>query len=83
MSKGKRPRHGVTRKEVLNWILWKLFWFLFVPVFAVLSYYTQIRPYFLTIHGEYITGVVDGAFSMACLIIIVIWMISKLIPEET
>lgn len=43
---------------------------------------TQVRPYFLTKHGEYVAGVVDGAFSMVCLFIIAIWIASEAMPNE-
>ena len=68
-------------RAFLKSIVRKLIWFLFVPVFTILSYYTQVRPYFLTMHGEYVTGLVDGAFSMVCLIIIALWLVSEVMPD--
>ncbi|PVX27398.1 MAG: hypothetical protein CW716_02580 [Candidatus Bathyarchaeum sp.] len=65
-------------QEVLEWLIRKLLWFVLVPVFSVLSYITQIRPYLLLNHGLYVTGFVDGAFMTIALLIFAIWLISKL-----
>jgi len=78
----RRARSNITVRQLLDWLAKKLFWFLFIPVMATLSYYTQIRPYLLENHGLYVTGFVDGAFVMLAILIFAFWLVSKLLPKR-
>jgi len=59
----------------------KIFWFIIVPFFSYLSYYSQIRPYFLAQHGEYVCGFVDGLVFTLSVIVLTLYFTSK-IPRE-
>jgi hypothetical protein len=75
------PPKGNERKEnngAYEWLVKKLFWFLFVPTMTILSYYTQIRPYIIVNHGTYVAGWVDGSLFTFSIVVFVIWLLSKL-----
>jgi len=78
MIKKTRARSKIF-KSFLEWLVKKLFWFVFVPVMSILSYYTQIRPYILVNYGLYITGFMDGALFMISILIFALWVISKIL----
>lgn len=80
---GDDARSNNSTQDVLEWLVKKLFWFLFVPVLTVLSYYTQIRPFLLDNHGEYITGFVDGALLSFSILILSIWLMMRLHKESS
>lgn len=86
MKKNGRSKGNSLEKNTLSqhceWLARKLFWFVFVPVFSGLSYYTQIRPYFLINDGTYLTGLIDGAVIAVSIVIFVIWLISKVKSDE-
>jgi len=79
MTRRRRARSNVVVRRFLEWLAWKLFWFVFVPVMGILSYYTQIRPYVLLNHGVYVTGFMDGAVFMISILIFALWVISKIL----
>ena len=78
------PKIGETVEgcQLLEWFVKKLFWLVFVLVFCILSYYTQIRPPILENHGLYVMGFVDGAFVIVSLLILAIWLSSKMLPDK-
>ncbi|UCE29226.1 MAG: hypothetical protein JSV85_00340 [Candidatus Bathyarchaeota archaeon] len=59
----------------------KIFWFIIVPFFGYLGYYSQIRPYFLAQHGEYGCGFVDGLVFTLSALVIAVYLMSKT-PRE-
>ena len=75
-------RYKRNRRLILKSLVRKLYWFLSVPVATILNYCAQARPFFLRNYGEYVVGVMDGAFSIACLIILCIWIISDVTLEK-
>ena len=79
MTRRRRARSNVVIRRFLEWLVRKLFWFVFVPVMGMLSYYTQIRPYVLLNHGIYVTGFMDGAVFMISILIFALWVISKIL----
>ena len=56
----------------------KIFWFIIVPFFSYLGYYSQIRPYFLAQHGEYGCGFVDGLVFTLTVLVLNLYLTSKI-----
>jgi len=79
MTRRRRARSSTAVREFLEWLALKLFWFVFVPIMGILSYYTQIRPYILLNHGIYVTGFMDGALFMISAVTLALWVISKVL----
>jgi len=56
----------------------KIFWFIIVPFFNYLGYYSQIRPYFLAQHGEYGCGFADGLVFTLTILVLNLYLTSKI-----
>jgi len=56
----------------------KIFWFIIAPFFSYLGYYSQIRPYFLIQHGEYGCGFVDGLVFTLSVLVLTLYLTSKI-----
>lgn len=67
----------INGREIVEWLAKKIFWFILVPYFGYLSYYTQIRPYFLSKHGEYMTGFFDGITLILSFFVFGLYVIAK------
>jgi hypothetical protein len=48
-----------------------------MPVLGLLAYYTSVRPYITVNLGTYASGFVDGALFISIIIIIAVWILSK------
>ena len=59
----------------------KMFWFIIVPFFGYLDYYSQIRPFFLAQHGESGCGSVAGLVFALSALVLAVYLMSK-IPRE-
>jgi len=56
-----------------------VFWLVIVPTFGYLDYYTQIRPYFLSNHGGYLTGFIDGIIVSLSILVFMCYLFSLIL----
>jgi len=74
----KRGSRSKDASDILEWLAKTLFWFLFVPSLGALAYYTGTRPYISSNLGLYASGFTDGGILISTIIILAIWLLSKL-----
>jgi len=74
----KRGSRSEEASDILEWLAKTILWFLFVPSIGTLAYYTDIRPFISSNLGLYASGFTDGGILISIIIILAIWLLSKL-----
>lgn len=64
--------------EDLEWFARKIFAFIVVPFFGYLGYYTQVRPYIISQHGDYCVGITDAVLIVLSLLVVLFFVCSKI-----